>query len=142
MGIEPRVRRSMQGNCRRDTKPEVVVRRLLHAFGLRYRVDFRPLTSLNRRADMVFPRQKIAVFIDGCFWHGCSEHHTVARSNKDYWAAKVSQNRERDRDTDQALQAAGWTFLRAWEHEAAGEVARRLIDSVEARRGVAINPRD
>lgn len=131
----PAVRRSMQGNRRRDTKPEVAVRRLVHASGLRYRVDFRPLTSLNRRADLVFTRHKIAVFIDGCFWHGCPDHHTVARSNKEYWAAKVSQNRERDHDTDRALRSAGWTVLRAWEHEPAGEVARRVIDAVEARRG-------
>ena len=73
------------------------MRRLVHAAGLRYRVDARPLAQLNRRADMVFSRAKVAVFIDGCFWHGCPEHHTVARSNASYWAEKVARNRERDR---------------------------------------------
>lgn len=125
----------MQGNRRRDTKPEIAVRRLVHAAGLRYRVDHRPLKCLNRRADLVFPRQKIAVFIDGCFWHGCAEHHTVARSNETFWAEKVRRNRERDRDTDARLDADGWLILRAWEHEPPADVAQRVIDAVKARRG-------
>ena len=131
----------MQGNRQRDTKPEVAVRRLVHAAGLRYRVDFRPLTSLNRRADMVFPRLKIAVFIDGCFWHGCPEHHTVAKSNAEYWAAKITLNRERDRHTDQVLESHGWVVLRAWEHEPADEVANRVIDAVTIRRADPLSRR-
>lgn len=137
----PGVRRSMQGNRRRDTKPEIAVRRLVHAAGLRYRVDHKPLGSLNRRADLVFPRQKIAVFIDGCFWHGCPEHHTVARSNETFWAEKVRRNRERDRDTDERLESNGWLILRAWEHEPPADVAQRVIEAVKARRGQPLTQR-
>lgn len=90
---------------------------------------------------MVFPRLKIAVFIDGCFWHGCPEHHTVARSNAEYWAAKVARNRERDCHTDQVLESGGWMVLRAWEHEPADEVAQRVINAVRARRSDALSRR-
>lgn len=83
---------------------------------------------------MVFTRQKVAVFIDGCFWHGCPEHHTVARSNEEYWAEKVVRNRERDRHTDQELKIEGWVVIRAWEHEPADEVALRVITAVGDRR--------
>lgn len=137
----PAVRRSMQGNRRRDTKPEVAVRRLVHAAGLRYRVDFKPLKLLNRRADMVFPRLKIAVFVDGCFWHGCPKHHTVAESNAVYWAEKVRRNQQRDRHTDQVLESDGWVVLRAWEHEPPEDVAERVIDAVRARRADALSQR-
>ncbi|WP_198652400.1 very short patch repair endonuclease [Nocardioides allogilvus] len=131
----------MQGNRRKDTRPELAVRRLLHAAGLRYRVDARPIPDLNRRADILFTRARVAVFIDGCFWHGCPEHHTVARSNEGYWAEKVSRNRERDRHTDQVLESNAWTVLRAWEHEPADEIARRVIDAVSAGRAAAISRR-
>lgn len=135
MGMEswastPGVRRSMRGNRRRDTKPELAVRRLVHASGLRYRVDARPLPEINRRADLLFTRAKVAVFIDGCFWHGCPEHHTVAKSNADYWAEKVSRNRERDAETDRLLAEAGWIVVRAWEHEAPESVAGSVISAV------------
>lgn len=86
-------RRSMQGNRRRDTRPELAVRRIVHARGLRYRVDVRPIPELTRRADLVFPRVEVAVFIDGYFWHGCPDHHTVAKANASYWAEKVERNR-------------------------------------------------
>jgi DNA mismatch endonuclease, patch repair protein len=111
------VRRSMQGNRGRDTRPEIAVRRAAHAQGLRYRVNARPLPGLRRTADMVFSRLKIAVFVDGCFWHGCPQHHTVARTNADYWSRKVSSNMARDADTDDILEQAGWISLRFWEHE-------------------------
>ncbi|QMW64920.1 very short patch repair endonuclease [Mumia sp. ZJ1417] len=137
----PAVRRSMLSNRSRDTKPEIAVRRLVHAAGLRYRVDFRPLAGLNRRADIVFPGLKIAIFIDGCFWHGCPEHHTVAESNGEYWASKVTRNRARDRETDHALESYDWLVLRAWEHEPAEEVAQRVIDAVQARRTNAFSRR-
>ena len=120
----------MQGNRGRDTKPELAIRRLVHAAGLRYRVDARPLAQLNRRADMVFSRAKVAVFVDGCFWHGCPTHHTVARSNASYWADKVTTNRDRDAETDRLLAEAGWTVIRAWEHEAPQAVAQQVIGAV------------
>lgn len=128
------VRRSMQSNKRRDTKPELALRKAVHALGLRYRVDAKPLAELRRRADMVFTGTKVAVFLDGCFWHGCPEHHTVAKANAAFWADKVSGNRQRDRDTDARLTAAGWTVVRVWEHEDPAEAAQRVAGVVRARR--------
>lgn len=124
----------MQSNRRRDTKPELALRSAVHALGLRYRVDAPPLTGVRRRADLVFPRAKVAVFLDGCFWHGCPEHHTVARANATFWADKVSGNRARDRDTDERLAAAGWVSVRIWEHEDPVVAADRVAAVVRARR--------
>ena len=124
----------MKGNRGRDTQPELAVRRFVHAAGLRYRVDSRPIPTINRRADMVFAGSKIAVFIDGCFWHGCPDHHTVARSNAEYWAAKVDSNRARDLDTNRRLLAEGWKVLRFWEHEDPSRVATSIVTAVRKAR--------
>lgn len=129
----PVVRRRMQTNRRRDTGPELAVRRAVHALGLRYQVDTRPVPSLNRRADLVFTRWKVAVFVDGCFWHGCSAHHTVSRTNSEFWAMKVAVNTARDAETDRLLTEAGWTVLRLWEHEPPNEAARRVLQVVRQR---------
>lgn len=129
----PAVRRGMQANRGRDTTPELRVRRLVHAAGLRYRVDARPLAGLNRRADLVFSKARVAVFIDGCFWHGCPEHHTVARTNREFWLAKVRRNRERDEETDLLLADAGWWVLRRWEHEDPQQVTAAIIATVKDR---------
>ncbi|WP_084229625.1 very short patch repair endonuclease [Mycobacterium sherrisii] len=128
------VRASMQANKGRDTKPEVALRSAVHALGLRYRVSTRPLKGLRRTADMVFPRARVAVFLDGCFWHGCPDHHTVAVTNRKFWADKVVQNRARDRDTDQRLEEAGWLSVRVWEHEDPCEAALRIWNVVSARK--------
>ncbi|TFD83104.1 very short patch repair endonuclease [Cryobacterium psychrotolerans] len=122
----PAVRRSMQGNTYRDTKPELVVRRLVHARGLRYRVCARPLPNLKRTADLVFSRARVAVFLDGCFWHGCSLHHTSPTTNSGYWAVKILKNMIRDQETNCILQNADWTVLRFWEHQNAQEVAEAI----------------
>jgi DNA mismatch endonuclease (patch repair protein) len=119
-------RRSMLGNTGRDTKPELAVRRLLHARGYRYRVDYRPIREVRSRADVAFTRRKIAVFIDGCFWHVCPIHATHPKANADYWAPKLARNVERDAETTVKLQAAGWTVLRYWEHEAPADVAAAI----------------
>ena len=116
-------RRTMRGNRRRDTAPELAVRRLLHAAGLRYRVDAQPLAGLRRRADIVFRRRRLAVFIDGCYWHGCPEHGTTPSTNRDYWSSKVAANRARDEDTNARLTDAGWQVARYWEHEPPAAVA-------------------
>jgi DNA mismatch endonuclease (patch repair protein) len=129
----PGVRSSMQANKGRDTKPEVALRSAVHALGLRYRVSVRPVTELRRTADLVFTRAKVAVFLDGCFWHGCPQHHTVAATNARFWADKVETNRARDRDTDRRLSEAGWTSIRVWEHEAAPDAALRIRDVVRER---------
>lgn len=122
----PATRATMVGNRSRDTKPEMAVRRRAHARGLRYRVDIRPEPTLNRRADLVFTRAKVALFVDGCFWHGCPEHHTVSKTNARYWATKVAGNMARDAETDRLLTAAGWTIIRAWEHEEPDAVVEHL----------------
>jgi DNA mismatch endonuclease (patch repair protein) len=101
----------------RNTEIEMRLRCALHARGHRYRVHQRPIPTLRREADIVFRRAKVAVFLDGCFWHGCPDHGTWPRSNPEFWAAKISKNIERDRATDQALVDAGWTVIRVWEHE-------------------------
>ncbi|GAA4633067.1 very short patch repair endonuclease [Actinoallomurus vinaceus] len=124
------VRKSMQSNKGRDTGPELALRRAAHALGLRYRVSVRPIPSVRRTADLVFTKAKVAVFLDGCFWHGCPAHHTVAKTNADYWAEKLLGNRERDRDTDRRLAEAGWRVLRVWEHEDPTEAAARIAELV------------
>jgi DNA mismatch endonuclease, patch repair protein len=123
----------MRSNRSRDTKPELALRSAVHARGLRYRVAAKPLANLRRTADLVFPRAKVAVFLDGCFWHGCPEHHTVAVANANFWADKVDGNRTRDRDTDSRLADAGWVSVRVWEHEDPAEAARRVEQVVRAR---------
>lgn len=124
----------MQSNRRRDTKPELAVRRAAHALGLRYRVDARPLPALNRRADLVFTSAKVAVFVDGCYWHGCPDHGTTAKTNAAYWGAKIQRNRDRDTDTDARLAKAGWTVIRIWEHEDAYLSATEIAVTVRSRR--------
>lgn len=130
----PEARARMQSNKSRDTKPELALRSAVHSLGLRYRVDARPLKALRRRADLVFPRAKVAVFLDGCFWHGCPVHHTVAAANASFWAEKVSTNRARDSDTDAKLADAGWVSVRVWEHEDPAEAAERVRAVVHERR--------
>ncbi|WEP00336.1 very short patch repair endonuclease [Streptomyces sp. FXJ1.172] len=127
-------RRNMQAIRSRDTAPERLVRRLVHAQGLRYRVAARPLPDLRRTADLVFRPVKVAVFIDGCYWHGCPEHYVPPKTNKGYWSDKVARNMARDRDTDQRLEEAGWTVLRFWEHESSEDCAARIAAAVEKRR--------
>lgn len=113
----PGVRRGMQANKRRDTGPEMRIRRALHARGYRFRVDFRPVGGSTARPDIAFTRYRVAIFIDGCFWHGCPEHYVAAKTNSDYWIAKVRANRARDERQTRELREAGWRVLRIWEHE-------------------------
>ena len=113
----------MQANRSRDTKPELAVRRLLHARGMRYRVNYRPVKDLRRTADIAFTRRRLAVFIDGCYWHSCPQHGSQPSVNADYWTPKLQRNRARDLETVERLEAAGWTVLRFWEHTDPAEVA-------------------
>lgn len=126
----PGVRARMQANRSRDTGPELAVRSAVHALGMRYRVDARPVAGVRRKADLVFTRAKVAVFVDGCFWHGCPAHHTVAKTNAAFWATKVARNRERDRETDRLLGGAGWRVVRVWEHEEPAAAARTISATV------------
>ncbi|NNJ05857.1 very short patch repair endonuclease [Streptomyces sp. PKU-MA01144] len=118
----------------RDTQIEIALRRTLHAAGLRYRVHRRPVKGVRREADIVFGPAKVAVFIDGCFWHGCLDHATWPKTNAAFWREKIEKNRARDLDTDARLKAAGWMPLRVWEHESAVAAAARVIEVVQRRR--------
>lgn len=116
----------MEAARQRDTKAELEVRSLLHRAGLRFRVNTAPVKGLRRRGDIVFRRQRVVVFVDGCFWHGCPSHGTWPKANAEFWRQKIKTNQERDRDTDRRLRAAGWRVLRAWEHEDPILVSKRV----------------
>jgi len=124
------VRRRMRSTPQRDTPAELRIRRVLHAMRLRYAIDVKPLPDSPRRADIVFRRAKVAVFVDGCFWHGCPTHGSWPRSNAGFWRRKIQTNKARDADTNRQLREAGWLPIRVWEHEeplrAAARIARRL----------------
>ena len=118
----------------RDTAPEMRLRGPLHALGLRYRVHVRPLPDLRRTADIVFVSARVAVFVDGCFWHSCPDHGTAPSSIEAWWATKLAKNVERDADTDSHLAAAGWLVVRVWEHEDPSMACSRVADAVRSRR--------
>ncbi len=130
----------MRRQARRDTKPEVALRRELHRRGRRFFVDRPPVTGLRRRADLVFPRRRVAVYVDGCFWHCCPAHATRPRNNAEWWAAKLAANVARDRDTDDRLTAAGWTVVRVWEHEDPVAAADRVQAALDAAGPAAPQP--
>ncbi|MED5812899.1 very short patch repair endonuclease [Mycolicibacterium sp. 050232] len=117
------VRSRMSRQRRRDTHPELRVRQILHSRGLRYRVDVAPEPTLRCKADIVWRALHLAIFIDGCFWHGCPDHGTRPKANEAWWGRKLDGNIERDRRTDAELTARGWTVLRFWEHEPPSDVA-------------------
>ena len=135
----PGTRKSMQGNRSRDTKPELAVRSAVHRRGLRFRVATRPQPELPRTADLVLRKSRIAVFVDGCYWHGCPDHGTQPATNRNYWADKIARNVERDVETTTYLQQTGWTVLRCWEHEDPESVADRVQESVRAALGDGAN---
>lgn len=110
------------------------VRRILHRSGLRYRVHVRPVSGLRRTADIVFRPARLAVFIDGCFWHGCPAHGTTPKSNTDFWSQKIKRNIERDADTRRQLAEAGWLGLQVWEHEDPQQAAAEIASLVARRR--------
>lgn len=130
----------MLGNRRVDTKPEVLLRSMLHRAGLRFRKDrLIPLSPRGVRADVVFPRQRVAVFMDGCYWHRCPEHGTMPLTNHEYWRAKFQMNIARDARHNVALADRGWRVIRIWEHEVldddlAGHAVSRVVSAV---RGVS-----
>jgi len=124
----------MQATGRKDTAPELALRRELHRRGQRYRVEVALAALPLRRMDVVFPTARLVVLVDGCFWHGCPQHGTTARSSAGYWTDKIAQNRARDRDTDMRLAEAGWTVLRVWEHEDPAAAADRVEDYLPRRR--------
>ncbi|SER61204.1 T/G mismatch-specific endonuclease [Pedococcus cremeus] len=119
--------------ARRDTKPEVDLRRALHRRGLRYRVQFKVPGNRRRTIDIAFTRARLAVYVDGCFWHGCPDHHVLPRTNSNWWQWKVELNKARDADTNQALERAGWIALRFWEHVDPEEAAFVIEETYRSR---------
>jgi DNA mismatch endonuclease (patch repair protein) len=117
---------------RTGTGPEVELRRALWAAGLRYRVNFAPLPGLRTRADIALLGPRVLVYVDGCFWHGCPEHLVWPKNNADFWREKVQRNKERDARVTAALEAAGWTVIRVWEHEGVEEARGRVEATVHA----------
>lgn len=124
----PAVSRRMSEQQRRDTAPEVRLRRALHACGERYRVGY-PVPGMTRcTIDVAFPRRRVAVFVDGCFWHRCPEHGTSPKANSTWWSSKLDANRARDERVNEALAQAGWTVIRVWEHEPTESAAARVLN--------------
>ncbi len=120
------VRKSMQANRSRDTAPELALRRELHRRGLRFRVNV-PVPGMPRRTiDLAWKGRKIAVFVDGCFWHGCPQHCTMPKTNADFWSTKIALNIERDSETRGRLREHGWVVISCWEHEAVLESADKV----------------
>lgn len=116
-----------------DTKPELALRRALHARGLRYRVHRRPLPPVRRQADVVFGPARVAVFVDSCFWHRCPAHYKPPKANAEWWEAKTTRTAARDRETDQLLCDAGWLPIRVWEHEDVQVAAEQIAQLVRER---------
>ncbi|PSL08459.1 T/G mismatch-specific endonuclease [Haloactinopolyspora alba] len=121
--LGPATSARLQRQRRTDTKPELALRSELHCRGLRFRVHHRGLPG---RPDIAFTKAKIAVFVDGCFWHRCSEHGTLPRNNRDWWEAKLDRNVSRDRAKDAALEDLGWYVMHVWEHERVIDAADRI----------------
>jgi DNA mismatch endonuclease, patch repair protein len=112
--------------ARRDTRPELELRRALHTRGLRYRVDTPPVDGLRGRADILFPGSRVAVYVDGCFWHSCPTHGVLPKGNREWWRAKLAATVKRDRTTDATLRGLGWEVVRVWEHEDPAAAADRI----------------
>ncbi len=119
----------MLANRNRNTGPELALRHELFRLGFRYRIHYSPLASRRWKVDVAFPRHRLAVFIDGCFWHGCPQHHALPKSNVEFWRSKVLGNVGRDRKLDAMLSEQGWKVLRVWEHDDP-EAAARLVASI------------
>ena len=125
----------MRATKGRDNNFEREVRRALHAMGLRFRIYKKLIENSRRTVDLTFPSARIAVFIDGCFWHGCPTHRTYPKTNASWWASKIESNIARDRDTDERLRRLGWKVIRVWGHEPAGSAARRIATAVIRAKG-------
>jgi DNA mismatch endonuclease (patch repair protein) len=127
------ISKRMQATRRRDTREELALRSALYARGVRFRVDA-ALPGMRRRADVLFSRLRIAVFVDGCFWHGCPQHGTWPKANAAWWRKKIAGNMQRDRDTDTKLRQAGWLVFRFWAHEDPNRAAIKVLAAVRRRR--------
>ncbi len=116
----------MRTQRRGDTAPELALRSELHGLGLRFRVGVKVPGNARRTIDIAFPKQRVAVFVDGCFWHRCPDHSIPAKNNSDWWATKLEANVARDVETTALLVDQGWQVVRVWEHEDPTEVAASI----------------
>jgi DNA mismatch endonuclease, patch repair protein len=130
----PAVSARMSRTRSHGTAAELAVRSELHRRGFRYRVQLPLEFDARRKADIVFPKERLAVFVDGCFWHSCPEHATHPKANAEFWAEKLALNRTRDRDTNRRLEETGWAVVRVWEHEPAGQAADLIAARIAERR--------
>lgn len=121
----------MQGNRRRDTAPELALRSALHARGWRFRVQYPVPGAARRSIDVAFTKRRIAIFVDGCFWHGCPIHGSSPSTNSSYWSEKIVRNKNRDSDTNTLLSEAGWLTIRIWEHTAVAEALQLVERALE-----------
>ena len=129
VGVSARMRRQR----RKDTGPEIQLRRALHRLGYRFRVNY-PVPERRRRTiDIAFTRAKVAVFVNGCFWHACPEHGSWPQANSVWWREKLTKNSARDTDTDECLEAAGWTVVRVWEHSSLNEAVEQVLAALTGR---------
>lgn len=127
--------RRMTRQRRSGTAPELAIRKRLHEMGFRYRVHVAPAGGPpRRRADIVFTRQRVAVFVDGCFWHACPVHRTLPTNNSEWWRTKLEANVRRDRETDALLEASGWSVVRIWEHESVDDAVLKVTRAIEMQR--------
>jgi DNA mismatch endonuclease, patch repair protein len=131
---------NMRANRRTDTKPELALRHALHRLGYRYRKDYRLDLDDGRRVrpDIVFTARKVAVFVDGCFWHACPQHGSKPKANEWYWSPKLLKNVERDRMNDTALTLAGWTVVRLWEHIPIDDAVATVVTTLAANQSTRL----
>lgn len=123
----------MVANRGKDTTPELRLRSLLYAAGLRFRVDCRPVAGLRTRADAVIRRLHLAIFVDGCFWHACPKHGSLPKLNRRFWMQKFLANRRRDAAANRRLRALGWRVIRVWEHESMERAVKRILKQAGAQ---------
>jgi len=135
----PDALKRMKNQRQRDTYPEIRLRSILHRMGFRYRTHLEPISGLRICADILFPKIKIALFVDGCFWHSCPEHGTVPKANRQWWKQKLATNVERDEKREKTLQSKGWTVIRIWEHEDPEIASQNIAKAVRQAYRVA-NP--
>lgn len=132
----PNVAKQMRQLRTSGTGPETALRKALYRLGLRFRIQYR-LPELPRRTlDIAFPAKRVAVFVDGCFWHGCAEHRDIPASNREWWRKKIENNTKRDVDTDRRLAELDWISLRFWEHDDPAEAADRVAKTLQERLGI------